>query len=335
MENSSVSKSFFCVLNHPEEHGYTGAPEEICDKMKQQWIDGSSTRTGAWAYCISASGLKHVHMVLEDKKAMRFTAVKTAYPAAHIEITRGSKNEAEAYINKDPPYDEKDEKVVCVARHGEIQGRQGKRSDMEEIAEMLDSGMTPSEIFQKDMAYRRLDKLIRNEFQDRKYRETPAIRKVTVHYIVGDSGSGKSYTFVKLCEEVGEDKIYHTSDYQNGGFDKYECQPILFLDEYKGQLPYSQFLTVLDVYKTQLHSRFTNIYALWNEVYITSVMPPEDIYSIMVPPDRRDIDGYEQLRRRISDITYCFKADNGEFRRYTIPMSKYTIYRDLRSNANR
>ena len=29
--NNDVSKSWFCVLNNPAEHGYTGTPQEMID----------------------------------------------------------------------------------------------------------------------------------------------------------------------------------------------------------------------------------------------------------------------------------------------------------------
>ena len=72
--NDSVSRSWFAVFNNPEEHGYTGTPEEICNRLRDEWIGESTTRSGAWVYCISAEGLKHIHMVLEDSKPIRFTA---------------------------------------------------------------------------------------------------------------------------------------------------------------------------------------------------------------------------------------------------------------------
>ena len=71
-----VARSWFAVLNHPEEHGYNGTPQEICEKLRDEWIGDSTTRSGAWAYCTSADGLNHVPMVLEDSVAMRFSAVK-------------------------------------------------------------------------------------------------------------------------------------------------------------------------------------------------------------------------------------------------------------------
>ena len=73
---ADVTRSWFAVFNHPEEHGYSGTPQEICERLRDEWVGNSSTRTGAWAYCVSAAGLHHVHMVLEDSVAMRFSASK-------------------------------------------------------------------------------------------------------------------------------------------------------------------------------------------------------------------------------------------------------------------
>ena len=72
----SVTKSWFAVLNNPCEHGYSGTPQEICEQLRDEWVGTSTTRTGAWAYCISALGLHHIHMVLEDVVAMRFSVIK-------------------------------------------------------------------------------------------------------------------------------------------------------------------------------------------------------------------------------------------------------------------
>lgn len=70
---------------------------------------------------------------------------------------------------------------------------------------------------------------------------------------------------------------------RQGAWTHYEGQPILFLDEYKGQYRYSIFLSILDKYKVQIHARYCNTWALWSEVYITSVYPPDRLYQIMVP----------------------------------------------------
>lgn len=328
-----VTKSWFVTFDNPADHGYPGTPEEVCLRLCEEWIAESDTRTGAWAYCVSAEGLHHVHMVLEDKKSMRFSKIIGAYAAgSHFEATKGTKEDALAYIHKEGKYAEKGEEVLYTKQHGEIQGAQGERTDLEKIEALLDEGKTPEEIFEESFSYRRYDKIIREEYSRRKYDETPQFRKVKVHYLVGESGTGKSYTYVRLCKKYAEDEICLVTDYANGGFDHYTSEKILFLDEYKGELPYRTLLTICDRYKASIHARYRNVWALWDEVYIASIYPPEEVYEIMVAKQHRTRDTRIQLLRRITDITY-FYVSNGHYHRFKIPGKEYTSYGELRRMA--
>lgn len=331
---SDVSRSWFAVLNNPSKHGYEGSPQEVCEQLKQEWIKDRPSRTGAWAYCISSQGLHHVHMVLEDTKAMRFTAIKKSYASGmHFEATKGNKKQAEDYIKKNPPFDESGETIEYTCYAGEITGKQGKRSDLDEIALMIEEGMTPSQIFDINLTHRKYERMIKAAYFAKRKKETPIHREVKVHFLVGESGSGKSYSYAMLCEEYGEEEIYFLTDYDNGGFDMYQGERILFMDEYKGNYPFSFLLVLLDKYKTQIHARYSNIFALWDEVYITSVFPPEELYKRMVEEDVRGTDKQQQLFRRITDITYCYRDLQGRYQRYTIPMTEYTRYYDLKKQA--
>ena len=324
----TVSKSWFAVLANPD-HSYSGTPQDICEQLRDAWVGTSDTRTGAWAYCISKDGFHHVHMVLEGK-AMRFSAVKQVFGTAHIEATRGNKSEAEDYITKQNKFAESGEQVVCVVRHGEIQGKgQGHRSDLDQIHEMLDAGMRPSEIFRANFSYRRYSSLIKSAFYDLRREQTSPIREVKVHYRLGKSGSGKTYYFKKLCETFGRDEVYLVSEYERGGFDAYLGEKILFLDEFKGQLRFSTLLSLLDCYLTQVGARYSNVWTLWSEVYITSVIPPDQLYFAQ---DFNKYDNVIQLLRRITDITYCWKDSEG-YHEYAIPIEEYTNYEELQNLA--
>lgn len=322
--SDSVSKSWFCVLNNPEEHGYTGTPEEILDKLKEEWVSGFPTRTGAWTYCISADGLKHIHMVLEDQKAMRFSAIKKSYAVGmHFEPTKGSKDDAENYINKRGKFEEKGEKILCSAVYGEIKGAQGSRRDLEIFEELICSGYTPTQIFAISISYLRYEKLIRAAFWQKKIDDTPAFREITVSWHIGESGTGKSHTYLDLIDKYGRDRVYMVSDYDSGFLDSYEAEPVLFLDEYRGQLRYATLLSILGGYTTQIHCRYKNVYMVWNEVHITSVKTPEEVYQNLIADDsEQKIDTYEQLRRRINYIVYHWKDCSG-FHEYQIPMNEF------------
>lgn len=331
---NDVSKSWFCVLNNPEEHGYVGEPHEIIDRLKEEWIFEHPSRTGAWVYCISAEGLRHVHMVLEDVKAMRFSAIKKSYAVGmHFEPTKGSKEQAEDYINKRGKFKEKGEAVLYSDRHGEIKGAQGSRRDIEVIEELISSGCTPGAIMRMSMSYRRYEKMIRDAYYDKRSLETSFLREIEVVWHVGESGSGKSFVANQIAQERGEDYMYFLSDYDNGCFDKYNGEPILFLDEYRGQFRYSSLLSYLHGYKVQVHARYSNVVSLWNEVHITSVKPPELVYEKMVLGiAERSIDTFEQLRRRITRIVYHWKDASG-YHEYSLPMSQYRDYEHLKHEA--
>ena len=36
----TVSRSWFAVFPNPEQHGYNGSPEDIVEKLKQEWVGG-------------------------------------------------------------------------------------------------------------------------------------------------------------------------------------------------------------------------------------------------------------------------------------------------------
>ena len=322
MDNKEKSRSWFCVLNNPQEV-YQGEPNEIAEKVLEEWVTDHPTRTGAVAYCISADGLNHLHMVLEDTHMSRFSALKKTYPKAHLEPTKGNKEQAEDYINKRGKFKESGEKVTYIARYGEIKGSQGKRRDLDIIEELLYQGLTPNEILDISFHYRKYEKPIREHYFRKRYKETPVIRKIDVNWHVGQSGTGKSYEYAKLVEQHGEDNVYLVSEYDYG-FDKYNGEPILFMDEYRGQLKYNQMLSILDERKSQVRCRYINCVALWTEVHITSILPPERVYEKMVS-ENKSLDTIDQLKRRIDFVIYHYKNDD-DYKQLKLQMAAYKDY---------
>lgn len=302
--SDTMSKSWFITFNHPEEHGYTGTYEEILLKMKNEFIGDSETRSGAWAYCISASGLHHVHMVLEDVKNMRFSAIKKIYGTAHIEETKGNRKQAEDYIQKRGVFAEKGETVEFIVRHGEIKGRQGQRRSLEDIYKRLETGETPQDILlESPKEYIHAD-VIKKMYYDIRSANTPIIRPMRVFWHTGKSGSGKSYSRIKLAELHGEDNIYYLTAFNSGAFDNYNGQPILWIEDFRGEFKLQELLRMLDVYKAEVPSRYNNAKALWTEVHITSVLTPQQCYNSAC---KDEFDRIEQLERRITSIVYHFK----------------------------
>ena len=330
MELDGTARSFFCTLNNPAEHGFTGTPEEIAEQIKELWIKDNPQRTCAITYCISADGLPHCHAVFENVTPVRFSVIKKLFPSMHIEATKGNKAQAEDYIHKRGKHEEKGEIVVCTAFHGEIKGFQGQRKDLDAIQDLLDQGLDPEEIKSQSLSYRRHSRLIDESYYAMRLKVTPLMREVKSYWHVGESGTGKSYTYIQLCEEHGKGKIYRVTDYKNP-FDLYNGEPILFVDEFRGQMPFNLFLMLLDVYDVQLPCRYANKHALWDKVHITSPMSPEQVYAKMVE-EHRDIDNIEQLLRRLTSVIYHSKED-GEYRTFEQPAAEYEDYAALKYYA--
>lgn len=364
LEDSVKPKStdkYYCVfttLHNPQEH-FEGTPEEIAEEVASDFYDPCPKRRACMvAYCTSAKGVDHIHAVMLDTGMVRFSALQKLYPTVHIEPLKGSRKAALDYIQKKGKYAESGEKVLYVARRGEIEDSQGQRNDilkdMELIPTLIEQGLTPEEIMDVRFSLRRYSTQIRDAYNRKRYKETDPLCKKRVFWHVGEPGTGKSYIFVQMCKKFGQENVFFLTDYKNG-FDKYCSEQYLILDEFRGQMPFSLFLSViLGEYKCQIPCRYTNNYALWKDVHITSVLPPELVYQNMVqaplnPLDgseqalteldnseqmRQKLDCFEQLSRRIDTIVYHYKDKDGKRRFRKIPMDKYKGYAALKTMIN-
>jgi hypothetical protein len=200
------------------------------------------------------------------------------------------------------------------------------------VEELIEQGMKPDEIMDKSITYRRYERLIRDAYFRKRSKETDREREITVYWHVGNSGTGKSREMITLMEEHGDDEVYLVTDYVNG-FDKYNGEKIIFMDEFRSQIRYTELLNILDRYKSQIKCRYTNVISLWNEVHITSILPPERAYKKMVGEDR-DLDSIEQLKRRIHYVVYHYKED-GDYKKEKIPMSEYSDYTSIMSEYSK
>jgi hypothetical protein len=330
-QSSELSRTWFCVLNNPRAiWGEDAKPEDMVNAALDLWQAKKPERTCAGNYEKGDTGNEHMHLVLCDPQKSRFSSVQKLFPGIHIEPMKGSKKDAEDYISKKGRFMEKAHTVIVPAIfRGNIKPNCCKRKDLDMINELIQEGKTPEQIMDMDFSYRRYEKMIRGAFFRKRSKEKPPLRPITVYWHVGNSGSGKTYTFVKLCEQYGEDNVYMMSDYGTGGLDMYEAQPILFMDEFKGRITFSELLSYFEGYKKQAHCRFSNTIPLWDEVHVTSVYPPEALYKLMVPYDYRAVDEYEQLRRRLTYIVYHYK-EYGVYKVFQLPIDKYIDYDQLK-----
>lgn len=121
--------------------------------------------------------------------------MKKIYPSANLQVTKGTRKQVMSYIKKEPPYDEKGEKVIAFTTYGNIEGyKRYAVSTMNEtfamIEVLIEEGMTPNQIMAEDIRFRREETLIRKCYFAKRSRETPPLREVKVFWHCGESATG-------------------------------------------------------------------------------------------------------------------------------------------------
>ena len=327
---------FLLCLNHPEKHAYSH--ETIKQIIRQKFKH-------VIFYCmadeIAETGTPHIHLYILLSKKKRWSAVQNAFPHAHIEAeVRGTPQQVVAYIKKESHSDKQHTQVKdSYEQWGELPAvlpTANKNEILLQIESLIAEDLKPEEIMEKSILFRQYENIIRKSFFSRRYARTPPKRDIKVYWHVGASGSGKSYTYVQLCEQYGADEVFFTSDFTNrcsALMDGYQSEKILFIDELKPYcMPYEMILQMLHGYRTQLHARFSNVYALYEEVHITSIYTPNEIYGSMVERQNQEVDSLYQLMRRIDKIIYHYRK-KGIYKTYEILASEFTTYKDLQKRA--
>lgn len=316
-------------------------PKYLMDFFISRWEESGKGRKAGISVCISHDGCYHCHIACYGNTTT-LKKVSDVLCQSHIEPQLGGKEQLKAYLLKDGIYAEKGEQVLCSKGLEVIEDKQGNRQDLDEIERLLDEGYTPEQVFEESFKYRRYEKMIKSHYLQKRIKETPLIKNMWNEYHFGCSGSGKTYTYIRMCEKYKPEDVYLCNDYANssssgGGFDFYSNNPakIIVLDEFRGNIPFSNLLSMLDVYsRNQQHARYQNVYNLWMSVIICSIYPPEEVYKFMVDDTQRNTDSIRQLIRRLNIIVYHWKDKDGHYRSYTMPAKDYISAYDIKKRAD-
>ena len=175
---------------------------------------------------------------------------------------------------------------------------QGRRTDLNALRRAIHEGRTPDDILLDD----RLSPLMASssvmKYIDRLFiavnaqRWSREQRDIKVHYIWGETGSGKTrYVY----ENYQPSEIYVAHMGSRDAFSNYRFQKVLVLDEFRSQTPISNLLQMLDRYPYEVDRRYEDTWAAWTEVYILSNWPLDAQYRDVAECDRA------ALERRITD----------------------------------
>lgn len=300
-------------------------------------------------YCladeIGEKGTYHTHIFVCFSNPKLYSTMKKRFPHAHFDMIKGNNQDCYNYIRKTGRWTDTAKAETSVEGTFEEWGTlpadggnapQKEWEIFEQIQKLIDNGLTPREIMSRGVYMYKYEHIIKKAYFDKRYNETPLIREVTIFYHTGEAGSGKSYEYIKLCKEYGEENVYLMTDYANGGtagLDGYNGEQVLFMDEFKSNIPYSLLLILTDKFKADIHCRYKNAYALWSELHISSIFPPHELYKGMVDDEQRKRDSIQQFYRRITYIVYHEKVDN-KYLSYKMSMKDYVNYEQLKQKAH-
>lgn len=330
------TKAAILTINNPDKYNMTH--DEIVHIMHTKF-----KHIVFWCMCDEQGSCYHTHLYFLLSKKKRWSAIQKAFPHAHIEEAKGSPQQCRDYLLKegDKFKDKAETKIEgTFYQEGELPQyfiSADKNAMLLQIDEMIESGMRPETIMAQSIVFRQYETIIRKQFFAKRLAETPPLRDVRIIWHIGASGSGKSYTYTRLCEEYSEDEVFFASDYTNNCtalLDNYQGEKYLFLDEVKtDSFRYGYMLQLFQGYKSPLHSRYNNVYSLYIQIDATSIYTPDEIYEEMVNISNRSVDTKYQLLRRITDYCYHWKTEDGVYHTFQIPASEYTTYEELKNRA--
>jgi hypothetical protein len=212
------------------------------------------------------SGTFHLqgYIQLESRKTMAWVKRLVTGDRAHLEVARGTPQEADDYCKKDGDYES----------YGAIRVGQGRRSDLESVASTVKSGASLSAIAEAHPSA-----FIRYSSGITKLRLLSAVPQREIpprlYCFWGRTGVGKTR---RVYEFISRDALYvHPGD---RWFDGYDAQSAVLFDDFDGSwFPITYLLKLIDRYTFQVPIK--GGYTWWNpnHIYFTSNHPPEQWYS--------------------------------------------------------
>ena len=295
-QKDTRSRKWQLTINNPQEH-------ELCQPHIKKII--SEHFSNIRYYCMSdeigENGTYHIHLFMYFDNARRFSTLKKHFSAAHFEMARGTCQQNRDYVFKEGKWaDNKKADTNIKETHfeyGEIPvEKQGGKTDMNDLYDMIKSGMDNYSIIEEDTSFMfNLDKIdiVRQTLRQEKYKNT--FRELNTTYIYGDTGSGKTRS---VMEKYGYSEVYRVTDYLHP-FDNYKGQDVVIFEEFRSSFRVQDMLNYLDGYPCELPARYNNKIACFTKVYIITNIPINEQYKGIQTESKET---YKAFLRRIHNI---------------------------------
>lgn len=264
-----------------------------------------NTRYYVMGYEIGKSGTPHIQGYVEyGRQVLGKTLTKICDGRIHWENRFGTSNEALEYCKKDGKFDEVG--TPC---------EQGERTDIKSLRDRIVSGETNIDkiIVEDPQSYHNFGRTL-EEIQIRKYNMNSRKEMTQGMWYYGSTNIGKSHRAYECTELTGGPDSVYTWEVWNdkkGAFgwqDDYRQQDVIVIDDFRGEIAYSNMLKLCDKFPCKIPMRNKqSMFCTSKYVIVTSAKPPWDVYCNQVD----NTDSINQLLRRF--CVYTRKNQNEDW----------------------
>lgn len=253
---------------------------------------------------------EHIQMFIIFSIGKRFSTVKSYFPTAHIEQSRGTNVQCRDYCSKS------DTRVSGPFELGQF-AEERARTDVTSFMQLVDAGASDYELkrLYPTQFLKELNKLPKLRAVS-KIDYSKQQRDVEVWYVWGDSGSGKS-TYVE--DLTISETTFRVDTFDNSAFTDYVGEKVLIIDEFKGQFTLQFMNRLLDSFPVKLRGLNYLGFARFTKVYIISNFSYKDLYKNEQSENKGQYDGFVRRLHHIIKIKYFGDAQ----------VQRETIFEDI------
>lgn len=240
---------------------------------------------------IGESRTKHLQGVICFENARAFSSVARSIRGWHIEIMRGTIDQAIAYCTKEETRDPDSGEPEAFGTRPRNAGRSGGRSDIDAVAEQIAEGGSVEEISSlfggEFIKYHRgIERLIGLRMPARDF-------KTEIRWYFGATGTGKTRA---ACSEAVNP---YWKNPAHRWWDGYEGQSDVVIDDIRCDFAkFSEWLRLFDRYPVQVEVKGGTRNFISKRIFITAPVRPEEMWQ------SRTAEDLNQLMRRIEVVKH-------------------------------
>jgi len=270
-----------------------GAKNYFLTFFNKQEVD--DLKTDIFIYLLICSEIcpstkrEHWHAGVKFKSTREFSVMKKLYPTCNIQEKSkySTWEQLQTYCKKDGKFEE----------FGTLpKNEQGKRNDLNKIKDSILEGEESVDdiLTNNPILYHQYGRTL-EKIEDQRMRKLFRTEMTLGFWLWGDTGSGKSHTAYK---NFHPDTHYVLNINDKGWWEGYKQQETVIINEFRGQIAYSELLDLVDKWPKSVPRRgkeplpFTS-----KRVIITTSLPPDEVYHNLSIKD-----SLKQLYRRFKII---------------------------------